>query len=63
MKNGAYGSRSHGGHRSNRDDTIRGGIWMDTPNRRGGSYGFYSSSGLERQHGHECCHPYGRNEK
>lgn len=48
MTNGAYGSRSHGGHKSNMDDTVRGGRWMDTPHKRGSGYGIYSS--LDQRH-------------
>lgn len=33
--NREYGSQSHGGHRPDRDDTIRDGRLLDTPNRRG----------------------------
>ena len=43
--NGAYGSRSHGGHRSDRDDTVRDGILLDTLDRRGDGYKCYSSYG------------------
>ena len=62
-KNGAYGSRSHGGHMLDRDDTIKGVRWMDTPDRRGSGYGFYFSSGSKRHHGHQCYHTYRRSEK
>ena len=36
---------------------------MDTLNMRGGGYGFYSSSILERKHGHHHYHPYRKGEK
>ena len=31
--NGAYGSRSHGGHMSDIDNMVRDGILLDTPDR------------------------------
>jgi len=62
MINGAYGSRSHCGHKLDGDDMVRGGKWLDTPNRRGSGYGFYSSSGSNRHHGHHHYHPYKRSE-
>ena len=31
--NGAYGSKSHGGHRLDRDEIVRDGIFLDTPDR------------------------------
>lgn len=33
MTNGAYGSRSHGGHRSDRDDMVRDLTSLDTLDR------------------------------
>jgi len=56
--NGAYGSRSHGGHRSDRGDTIRDGRFLDTSNKRGDGHKFYSSSSSDRYHGHHRYHPY-----
>lgn len=48
---------------SDRDETVKGGKWMDTPDRRGIFYGFYSIFGLERHHGHNWYHPYKSSEK
>lgn len=56
-------SSSHAGHRLDKDDTVRGGRWKDTPDIIGSGYGLYSSSGLERQHGHHSYHLYRRCEK
>lgn len=36
---------------------------MDKPDRRAIGYGFYSSFGSERQHGHHCYNPYRKSEK
>lgn len=55
--------RSHRWHSSNRDDTVNGGIWMDTADKRGSSYRFYTSFGLDRHCGHHYYHPYRRSEK
>jgi len=61
MTNGAYVSRSHGGHRSDRYDTIRYDRFLDMPDRRGNGNMFYSSSSSDRYHGHHHYHPYRRN--
>ena len=61
--NGAYGNRSHDGHKSDRDDTIRDGKFLDTLDRRGNGHGLYSSSGSNRYHGHHRYHPYRRSDK
>jgi len=46
--NGAYGNRSHGGHRSDIDGTMRDGRLLDTSDRRGDGYMYYSSYGSDR---------------
>lgn len=61
MTNGAYGSRSHDGHWSNRDDMVRDGRFLDTLDKRGDEHGFYSYSGSDRYHGHHRYHHYKRN--
>lgn len=45
------------------NDTIRYGRFLDIPDRRGSGYEFYSSSGLDRYHGHHRYHPYRRSER
>lgn len=59
--NEAYGSRCHGGHKSDMDDMIENGRFLDTSDRRGDGHRFYSSSGFDRYHGHHCYHLYWRN--
>jgi len=63
MTNGAYGSRYRDGHRSDRDDAIKDGIFLDTLDRRGSGHQIYSSSSSDRHHGHHCYKPYKRNDK
>lgn len=63
MTNGAYGSRSHDGIRSDKDDTIRDGKFLDTPDSRGRGHGLYSSFGLDKYHGHHHYHPYQRSDR
>jgi len=46
-----------------RDDTDRDGIFLDTLERRSSGHGHYSSSGLDRYHGHHHYHPYKRRDK
>jgi len=46
-----------------KDDTERGGRWLDTLDMRSSACGFYSSYGLERRHHHHLHHPYRRSEK
>jgi len=46
-----------------KDDTVIEGRLLDTHNRRGSSYRFYSSSGSDRYHGHHSYHPYRRSDK
>jgi len=38
--NGFYGSISHGGHKSDRDDIVRDGNFLETPDRRSDGHGF-----------------------
>jgi len=59
--NGAYQSRSPGRHRSDRSDIVRDGRLLDTPERRGDEYRYYSSYGSDRHHDHHHYHPYRRN--
>lgn len=63
MTNGAYGSRSLSGHMMDKDDTVSGGKWLDTPDRIGSAYGFYSSFCSDIHHGHHLYHPYRRSKK
>jgi len=44
-------------------DIVRGGISLDTHDRKVSTYGFYSSFGFERDHHHHCHDPCRRNEK
>ena len=55
--NGAYGSRS------DRDDTVRDGRLLDTPDRRGDGDRYYSSFGFDRHHDRHCYHPYRRSDR
>ena len=48
VTNGANGSRPHNGHRSNRDDMIRDGRFLDTSDRRVNGHKYYSSFGNEK---------------
>ena len=57
--NGAYGNR----HRLDRDDTVRYGKLLDTPNRRGDEYMYHSSFGLDIHHDCHQFHPYGRSDR
>ena len=41
-----------------KDDTFRYGKFLDTIDRRGNGYGFYSSSGSDRYRGRHHYHPY-----
>lgn len=45
MANGTYGSRSQSGYRFERDDIVRDGRFLETPDKRGNDCGFYSNSG------------------
>jgi len=58
MKNGAYGSRSHGGYRSNRDEMNKYGRILDTPDKRGDGHMFYSSSNYDMHYDHHHYHTY-----
>jgi len=62
MTKGAYGRRSHSGHRSDRDDMIRDGRFLNTPDKRGDGHRYYSSYGSDRYHGHRDYHPYKRSD-
>ena len=62
MANGAYGSRSCGGNRLDRDDTIIDDILLDTPNRKGSGHGLCSSSCSDMYHNHCRYNPYKRND-
>lgn len=48
---------------SDKDDTVRDGRFLDTPNRRGSGHGIYSSFGSDRYHGHHHYHPYRRSDR
>ena len=48
---------------SDRDDTIRDGRFLDTPDRRGDGHKFYYSSRFDRYHGYHHYHPYRRNDR
>lgn len=53
--NSANGSRSQKKHKMDRDDTVKSGRFLETPNRRASLHGFYSSS-TSRRHHHHCHH-------
>ena len=36
---------------------------MNTPDKRGSGYGFYSSFGSDMHYDHHCLHPYKRSDK
>lgn len=55
--NGAYGSRSHGGHMSDRDNTVRDVRLLDTPESRRDRHMYYSSSDLDRHYDHHRYYP------
>lgn len=61
--NGAYGSRSHGGHRLDRDDTIRDARLLDTPDRRRDIHRYYSILDSDRHYDLHIYHPYTRNDR
>lgn len=48
---------------SNRDYTVRDGRLLDTLDRRGNGHNIYSSSILNRYHGHRRYHPYKRSDR
>lgn len=52
-----HGSKSHGGHRSNRDDMVRDGRLLNTLDRRGDRHRYYSSSDSYRNYDHHRYHP------
>lgn len=47
----------------NRDDKVRDGRFLDTPEKRGGGFGLYSIFGSDRYHCHHLYHPYRRSER
>jgi len=53
----------HPTHRSDRDDTISYGKFLDTPDRRGDRHRFYSRSGSDMYHGRHHYHPYRRSDQ
>ena len=55
-----YGSRSHGGYRSDRDDIARDGRFLDTPNQGGDVQRYHSSSSSDRPYDRHRYHPYRR---
>lgn len=61
--NGEYGSRSPDGYRSDRDDTVKDGRFLGTPDRRGYGHMYYSSSSSGKGYGHHRYHPYKRSER
>lgn len=61
--NGSDGSKSHGSHRSNRDDTVRDGILLDTLDRKGGRHKYHSSFGSDRHNDQYCYHTYRRSDR
>ena len=61
--NGAYGSRSPGIQRSNRADTMRDGRLLDTPDRRGDGYKYYSSFSLDIHYDHHRYYSYRRSDR
>jgi len=60
--NGAYGSRSHGGHMLDRDERVRYGRFLDRLDRQGSRHGIYSSSSSDMYQGHHRYHPYRRSD-
>ena len=60
---GAYGNRSPDGHRSDRDDMVRDGILLDTPDGRGDIHMYHSSSGSDKHHDRHHYHPYRRSDR
>ena len=63
ITNGAYGSRSPGRHRSDRSKMVRNSGLLDTPNRRGNKYRYYSGSVSDRHHDRHFYHSYRRNDR
>ena len=60
--NGAYGSRYPSKHKSNRSDTARDSMLLDTLKRRGSEHRYYSSFGSDIHHDHHRYYPYRRND-
>lgn len=61
--NGCYGSRSPSRHRLDISDLIKDGMLLDTLDRRGNEYKYYSSSSSSRHYGRHHYHPYMANER
>jgi len=61
--NGAYGSRPHVDHGSNRYDTVRDGILLDTSGMRGARHMYYTSFDLDRHYDHHRYHSYMRSDR
>ena len=61
--NGAYGSQLHGGHKSDRDDILREGRWLDTLDRRRDKQKHDSSSNSNKHHDCHWYHPYRRSDR
>lgn len=60
--NGEYGGRSHGGHTSDRDDTVKDGRFLDTLDWRGDGHMYYFSFGFDMLYDLHCYHPYRRSD-
>lgn len=54
--NEADGSRSQRSHRLDRDDIVKSGIILDTPDKMTSTQGFYSNSSSKRHHHHHHQH-------
>ncbi len=55
--NGAYGSRSYGGHRSDREETIRDCRLLDILDRRDDGHRFSSTSSSDKHYDYHYYHP------
>lgn len=62
-KNGEYGSRYPYGDRSDREDIVKYGRLLETPNRQGDIPNYHSSFGSDRHHDSHRYHPYRRSDK
>lgn len=61
--NASYGRISHSGYMLAREDIVRGGSSLGTPDRKTGTYGHHSSSSPRNHHYiNHCNHPYRRME-
>jgi len=63
ITNGPYGNKSLGGYRSDKDDTIKDGRFLDMSDRRCDRHRYYSRFGYDRYHDHHLYHPYRRSDK